>query len=57
MVVHRAIRCAQVLYLSIHRIGDPGIWVVYVYASMVLGYGEIGEYISLSTVEVVGGRW
>ena len=24
MVVHRTARCAQVLYLSIHRVGDPG---------------------------------
>jgi hypothetical protein len=28
-----------------------GIWIVSVYASMVLGYREIGEYISYSTVE------
>jgi hypothetical protein len=35
---------------------SQGIWVVSVYVSMVLGYGDTGEYISLSMVEVVGGR-
>jgi hypothetical protein len=28
-----------------------GIWIVSMYASMVLGYGGTGEYISLSMVE------
>ena len=28
-----------------------GIWVVSMYASMVLGYGETGEYISYSPIE------
>ena len=31
--------------------GTRGIWVVSIYASMVLGYGETGEYISYSSVE------
>ena len=31
--------------------GPRGTWVVSVYPSMVLGYGETGEYIFLSTVE------
>jgi hypothetical protein len=31
--------------------GPRRIWVVSVYASMVLGYGETCEYISYSTVE------
>jgi hypothetical protein len=31
--------------------GTQGIWIVSVYASMVLGYGGTGEYISLSMVE------
>jgi len=39
------------------RLGLEGIWVVSVYMSVVLGYGETGEYIFFSTVEVVGGRW
>ena len=58
MAVHRAFGCAQVFYLSIRRVGVPeGFWVVSVYVSVVLRYGEIGEYISFSMVEVVGGRW
>jgi hypothetical protein len=32
-------------------LGPEGIWVVSMYASMVLGYGEIGEYISYTLVE------
>jgi hypothetical protein len=31
--------------------GTRGIWVVSTYASMVLGYGGMGECISLSTIE------
>jgi hypothetical protein len=51
VAVHHAFGCAQVLYLSIHRVRDPGDLSCFRVASMVLGHGEMGEYISLSTVE------
>ena len=37
--------------------GTQGIWVVSVYASVVLGYGRIGECIVPFHGSGVGGRW
>ena len=38
-------------------LGTRGIWVVSVYASVMLGYGEIGECIVPFHIWGVGGRW